>query len=348
VNALGAAAQPRPDANLRPLAWRRMAWVIWRQHRFALVGVGALLGALATCLWIVGLQLHHVHAAASTCQPVSSMACERLVGRFDGMDGFLANGVALQVVPALIGAFVGAPVLAGELESGTFRYAWTQSFGRWRWTLAKLVALAVVVAAAAAAMSVLLSWYYQPYLAVGNQNLSLNETSPLAPGLFDLRGVAFAAWTLTAFAIGGLAGTLIRRVVPAIAATLALYTALALAAGMYLRQHYMTELVTSRLNVPASAWVISQSWLTGRGQPVSQSALSRVLQGAPPQLAGKGGVPNSLATWQYLVKHGYTLRTSYQPASRFWAYQGIEGGWLLALSLLLIATTVWLVHRRAP
>ena len=55
----------------------------------------------------------------------------------------------LQAVPALIGAFLGAPVLARELETGTFRYAWTQGFGRWRWTLAKLVSLAVLAAAAA-------------------------------------------------------------------------------------------------------------------------------------------------------------------------------------------------------
>ena len=39
--------------------------------------------------------------------------------------------------------------------------------------------------------------------------------------------------------------------------------------------------------------------------------------------------------------------TSYQPASRFWPFQWIEGGWLLALSVLLIAATVWLVRRRA-
>ena len=72
-----------------------------------------------------------------------------------------------RLVPALIGAFAGAPVLARELETGTFRYAWTQGFGRWRWTLAKLVLLAVVVAAAAGAFSVLFSWYYQPYFAAG-------------------------------------------------------------------------------------------------------------------------------------------------------------------------------------
>ena len=94
----------------------------------------------------------------------------------------------LQVVPPLIGAFVGAPVLAREFETGTFRFAWTQGFGRWRWTLAKLVGLGVVVAAASGALSVLVSWYYQPYFASGNQSPSLAKFNPLNPGLFDLRG----------------------------------------------------------------------------------------------------------------------------------------------------------------
>ena len=346
MTALVMAARPKEAASLRPLPWRRMAWVIWRQHRLALAGAAALLGALAAGLWILGLHLHQAHAAATACRPASSVACERLINGFNGMNKVLSNGYLLQAVPALIGAFVGAPVLARELESGTFRYAWTQGFGRERWTLAKLLVLAVVVAGAAGVLSVLLSWYYHPYLATGNQTLSITEVSPLAPGLFGLRGVSFAAWTLAAFAIGALAGTLIRRVVPAIVATLAAYAGLALATGMFLRQHYLTPLLTSKLNVPGSAWIISQQWLTKGGQPVSQSVLVRVLQGAPPELAGKGGIPKSLSSWQYLVHHGYTQWTTYQPAGRFWTFQWIEGGWLLALSVLLIAVTMWLVRRR--
>ena len=200
----------------------------------------------------------------------------------------------LQVVPALIGAFVGAPVLARELETGTFRYAWTQGFGRWRWTLAKLVALAVVVAAAAGALSVLFSWYYQPYFATGNQARSLSEVSPLAPGLFDLRGVAFAAWTLAAFAIGALAGMLIRRVVPAIVATLAAYTGLALAAGIFLRRHYLTPLVTSNPNVPGSAWILSQWWTKGGKFAFSGAAARSTFSSssAPPSAEGPRGKPS--------------------------------------------------------
>jgi len=342
MTALTVPARPEHDADLQPVPWRRMAWVTWRQHRFALAGVAALLGALAVCLWLVGLQVHHAYAAAAACHPAGSAICYDMFSSFSVMDGFLANGFILQAVPALIGAFAGAPVLARELETGTFRYAWTQGFGRWRWTLAKLVLLAMAVAAAAGLFTLLMSWYYQPYFAAGNQT----PQTPLFPGLFALRGVAFAAWTLAAFAIGALAGMLIRRVVPAIAATLAAYAGLAFAAGLYLRQHYLTPLLTSNPNVPGSAWIISQQWYTKGGKPVSQSVLSQVLQGAP-QLAGKGGVPKSPDVTQYLIQHGYTQWTSYQPGSRFWPFQWIEGGWLLALSVLLIAATVWLVRRRA-
>ena len=83
--------------------------------------------------------------------------------------------------------------------------------------------------------------------------------------MFDLGGVAFAAWTLAAFTIGVLAGMLIRRVVPAIAATLAVYAGLALTTALYLRQHYMTPLLTSKLNLPGSAWIVSQ-WYTKGGR----------------------------------------------------------------------------------
>ena len=51
-----------------------------------------------------------------------------------------------------------------------------------------------------------------------------------------------------------------------------------------------------------------------------------------------------------LIQHpqrGYSEVMIYQPDSRYWPFQFIEGGWLLVLSLLLLAATVWLVRRRA-
>jgi hypothetical protein len=340
MSTLTAAARPEQEASPRPVPWRRMAWVTWRQHRIALGGVAALLGALAVYVWLAGLQVHHAYAAVAACHPASSAACRDLLGDFNATyAGAETIAALLQVVPVLIGAFAGAPVLARELETGSFRYAWTQSFGRWRWTVAKLVLLAVAVAAAAGAFSLVFSWYVGPFFTAGNE-------TPFAPTWFDLRGVALAAWTLVAFAIGALAGMLIRHVVPAIAATLAVWSALAITAGLYLRQHYLAPLSASNPNLPGSAWIISQ-WYTKGGKPASQSVINQVLQGDPVQRIGPHGLKQTIEPVQYLAQHGYTSWITYQPASRFWAFQWIEGGWLLALSVLLIAATVWLVRRRA-
>jgi ABC-type transport system involved in multi-copper enzyme maturation permease subunit len=326
-----------------------MAWVTWRQHRVALIGLAAALAAIATYTLLLGLQLHHSYAVEFTCRPIGSAACVQLTGGFNEFGSFLTNGWMLQLLPALIGAFVGAPLLAREMETGTYRYAWTQGFGRSRWTLAKLGGLAVVATTSAGAISVLFSWYYQPYFNAGNQARGLSELTSLSPSLFNLRGVAFAAWTLVAFAIGALAGMVIRRVVPAIAATLVAYAGLAITTGVWLQDHYVAPLVTKSLNVPSTAWVVNQHWATKVGQTVSQTTLYQVLQGAPALVDGKGGGPNlhSLAAWQYLVKHGYVQVTSYQPPSRFWLFQWIESGWLLVLAAVLISISVWMVRRRA-
>ena len=72
MTALTVPARPEEDASPRPVPWRRMAWVTWRQHRIALAGVAVFLGVLAVCLWLAGLQLHHAYAAAiAACHPAS-------------------------------------------------------------------------------------------------------------------------------------------------------------------------------------------------------------------------------------------------------------------------------------
>jgi hypothetical protein len=346
MTAMATPAQPAPEASLRPVPWRGMAWISWRQHRAALAGLVAVLGAAGLYLYITGLDLRHEVMAFG----------EMFVANGSGKMEMTLAAALFQVFPALIGAFVGAPVLARELETGTFRYTWTQGFGRERWAAAKLAQIAVAVTVVAGAFGFLFSWCYEPIIGV-HQGLS-----PLMSITFDLRGVAFAGWALVAFAIGVLAGILIRRVVPAMFATLAAWSGLAVVTGVYLRPHYETPLATSNFSLPSAAWVISQRW-TRHGKPVSFSAVNDVLQKigvvepAPGQFgplpaAGQSFAPapppGSAAAnpAQYLLHHGFAQLTSYQPASRFWPFQWIEGGWLLALSVLLIAVTVWLVHRR--
>ena len=352
MTALTMPATPDADAGPRPLPWRRMAGVIWRQHRFALAGVVVLLGVVAVLMWVAGTTIHQSYANALACGTSVSPDCTQKDLAFLGSYGFLSNGIILQPLPVLIGAFLGAPLLAREMETGTFRYAWTQGFGRWRWALAKLVSLAVAVTVPAYLFSLVLTWYYQPYFAPANPGLGLTAYTPFFPGLFDLRGVAFAGWTLAAFAIGALAGMLIRRVVPAIAATLAVYAGLAFAAGGVLREHYLTPLLTTSPSLPGPSWVLGQWWTKG-GVTLGQSAVDQAFNTAwpllnPSQPTGGGGKEAQyLAVVRYLTQHGYTYWTRYQPDSRFWPFQWIESGWLLALSVLFIAAAVWLVRRRA-
>ncbi|MGA7911541.1 MAG: hypothetical protein WCC30_08355, partial [Candidatus Dormiibacterota bacterium] len=143
-----------------------------------------------------------------------------------------------------------------------------------------------------------------------------------------------------------------RRVIPAMFATLAAWAGLAFVTGAYLRLHYMAPLVTSNPKIPAGAWVISQGWFKG-GNPASLDMINQTLgavdvQAVTPEVFSPGpSTPDNFDPVLYLIQHGYTQLTSYEPASWFWPFQWIEGSWLLALSLLLIATAVWLVRRRA-
>ena len=80
--------------------------------------------------------------------------------------------------------------------------------------------------------------------------------------------------------------------------------------------------------------------------------LNQVLQaaGAPnPQRRGHQAKPGEpgIDPVQYLLHHGYMQWTSYQPDSRYWTFQAIEAAWLVVLSILLLAGTVWLVRRRS-
>lgn len=339
-------AQPGQDTDsaLRPLPWRRMAWVSWRLHRGTLISVAAVLAAVAVFLLIAGLKIHQNYAALVACKPFTSSACQALNSDFNNTDWTAGNAVVIlmNLAPALLGAFVGAPLLARELETGSYRYAWTQGFGRERSTLARLVLVAATITVLAWAFSQVFDWFFQPFIP--QEDMTVLTTS-----VFNTHGIAFAAWTLVAVSIGACAGMLVRRIIPAMAITLGVYLALALAAWDLLKyfpvavvssNYFPVAVVSSNPDIgggPApmnSPWILG-GWFTGPGgRPVSQAMANKL---------------NALTVGPHPAAFppGYTEWTRYIPVSKFWPMQLIEGGWLLVLSVLLIAATVWLVRRRA-
>jgi Tfp pilus assembly protein FimT len=349
MTASASAVRAGHGARRLPVPWTRLAWVTLRQRRGAVIGTSVLLGVCAAYLLIMAIIQNSAYATVTACHPAAALKCQQLAQAFTrdywggGAGSVIQSGGAQTVssllfaVPVLLGAFVGAPLLARELESGTFRFAWTQGAGRTRWAVATLVLPAVALTAATGAFTALFYWYFRPFLADGQ----VSEMLPLA---FALLGVAFAAWTLFAFAVAAFSGTLLRRTLPAMAVTLVVYIALAITTATAIRQHYETPVTVAGWNGSAGGgWVIG-SWVKApAGQVLSQGGLNTLAQHLPASVQNSPS-PDAFSNW--LTQHGYTLWQSVQPDSRFWQFQLTEGGWLLAVSAVLIAGTVWLVRRR--
>src|SRR5262249_52324849 len=136
-----------------------------------------------------------------------------------------------MVIPLLLGVFLGAPLIAREVEQGTHRLAWTQSVTRDRWALSKIglvFGFALVVIALFAWMVTVWSG---PLVAVSDDRFGF--------GTFDLRGIVPVAYGVFALALGTAAGALIRRTLPAMAATLGAFVAVRVAMEMLLRPRYL-------------------------------------------------------------------------------------------------------------
>jgi hypothetical protein len=322
-----------------------LAWVVWRRYRTTLIATIGVLALVAVYLFIEGHRIRSAYAAANGCRPVDSALCRFRFQNFHdtyGQGGLI--GVILLFLPGLVGAFAGAPVLARELETGTFRYAWTQGVGRTRWTIALLAPGAVGAAVLMAAFGLLVSWYEHSLFKSG-------ISQRLDPAIFPTMGLATAGWALAGFAFGAFAGVLWRRVIPALVTAVAVWFGLAFLTATTLRPHYLTPRTTTDLQLPDSAFSVTQWWTKG-GVRVSDAQINTVLSDIGAQFSSNGnsvkvgGPGGGVDPVQYLVQQGYLQVTSYQPNSRYWTFQWIEFGWLTVLALILLATTLWLVRRR--
>jgi hypothetical protein len=86
------------------------------------------------------------------------------------------------------------------------------------------------------------------------------------------------------------------------------------------------------------AWMLSSGAVNAVGQPVSTIPAPC---GSPS--AGKGASPNAGAC---MASRGIREDITYQPASRYWAFQWIETGIFLALALALAGFCFWRLGRR--
>ncbi|MEA2492992.1 MAG: hypothetical protein QOJ29_903 [Thermoleophilaceae bacterium] len=340
------AVSPRPTRRHLP-AVRGLTWVTWRQHRLAIAGVFVVLAGAGLLMLVEGLAMHHAYTrlGLNSCGPLDGPSCQSQLSVFQQRYATLADQLPhyLMLLPALIGVFVGAPMVAGELESGTFRFAWTQARSRVQWIITKLVLLAVVLTALTLSFSVLFTWWYGPFDAISGR-------MP-ANGAYEISGILFAARTLFGFTLGALLGLLIRRTVPAMAVTAAVWVAVVVPSITWLRPLIRKPITTighpgkgtiASSHMPFNANVI-HTWLqNASGHHVSfdqvQQQIIAANRGTPPPL-------DQLNAW--MNQQHISQWVSYQPNNWFWHYQTIEASGYAVLALLLTLATVLILRRRA-
>ena len=154
----------------------------------------------------------------------------------------------------------------------------------------------------------------------------------------------FAGWVLLGFGLGVFLGALILRTVPAMAATLACYAALGYAAISW-RTAYLPPL-RRPVSVQFSAgggYSYGAYWGSPHGP--GPDILSSNLGWPDGRPISDALVAHHSAAW--LTLQHIQLWVTYQPASRHALFQAIEFSWLIALTVILVAATAFLIRRRA-
>jgi hypothetical protein len=330
-----------------------MTWLVWRQHRNQAYLAAAALAAFAVLVLITGRQMaSQYQSALISC--AASHSCGNLANVLSLGTPMLFLLVTLTVVvPCLLGVFWGWPLVAREFETGTSQFAWMQSITRSRWLTVKVGWALLAAAAWGGAVSALVTWWSSPVNALNHQNFQ--------PGQFDIQGIVPVGYALFAVALGIAAGTLLRRTLPALAITIGVFTFLRLVIGQDLRSHYLTALTMTfsflhRPALPAGSYWLVSGGVVGPGAQVASSQAHGgpgvSFDGVPVPI---GDMPSACRALVFqsplkfgscLAAHGYRGFITYQPASRYWAFQGIEIGIFAVLAAALIAVTAIVVLRR--
>ena len=322
-----------------------MIWLTWRQHRkqalFTLVGFAAL----AALIIPTGLAMRSTfdHLGLPDClaklghdQFVHgdfSNACNTAFKQFNNQYAILSMVASLFVfLPLLVGLFWGAPLVAREIEHGTHRLVWTQGVSRQHWALVKfgLVGAATLVATIVYGLG--MSWWLAPLSQAGNPRFGwLN---------FDVQGLVPIGYTLFAVILGIFVGTIWRKVLPAMAASLVGFLGLRIALTILARPRYLptrtltfpVEGASPALNSALGDWVTAMNVRDATGKVL----MSNSQMGCPPNATECAGLGPGAYNWE-----------AYQPGSRFWLFQGIETGIFVALAALLLYLAIRRIRRIA-
>ncbi|MCU1360163.1 MAG: transrane transport protein [Ilumatobacteraceae bacterium] len=328
-----------------------IAWS-FRRLRTEMVAVAIGLAGVGMLALVTGRSMYHTYKSGGLASCLAATAadrtCETLRGQFDDkFSNLQILIIPLILLPALFGAFIGAPLVAREVEAGTHRFFWTQSITRRRW-LGTTAGATLVLAVAAGGAYSLIAW---AWLDVTNK-----VTNDRFGRMYDFQGVLPIAATVMAAAFGVLAGAVLRRTIPAMAVTLGAFIGVRLLLALAVRPHLATPVVArfpfgggDRMAGPG-AWVLSDTTVDAAGNVLGTGGSLNVsgLIGRCPSLsaATKNGFPPQSAVEACMRDLNVQSVLKYQPGNRFWTFQFLESGMLLALGAVALGLAFAAVRRR--
>ena len=185
--------------------------LVFRMQRFEIVAMLIFVVALVAAALYVAWELDSVgFGPCFLAMDAPPAGCEALGRRFFDLQMDHAQPVFsfLGILPYAAGIFIGAPVIARELERGTARLAWSVAPSRIRWYAWRVVPVIIF----AVAIAFVAGWAADRLVAARTPGIDLANS-------FDTYGergvlVAVTAFVMVAGAIG--LGSVIGRVLPTV------------------------------------------------------------------------------------------------------------------------------------
>ncbi|CCH29744.1 hypothetical protein ABZ816_14620 [Actinosynnema sp. NPDC047251] len=323
-----------------------MIWLAWRQQRLALLALGGY------ALVAIAVMVYHRFAMPAQltdeelrlCAESLTASCRLSESGWNAASAFreTAEGVRFGLIgfAALAGLFLGAPALAREWEQHTHLLVLSQQVGPRRWFAAKVAVIAVPATLGAALLGATYLWWTSGLGALAGSYERLQVRR------FEVHPLALASYTLFAVALGIVVGLAVRRVVPAMALTLAVWAGALYSVRWFVRPHYQTPVVsttplTEAGQTPADRgrWTIGHGYADRTGDFVDVDTaleIERACRAASTDQVG-----------QCMAGHGLVKRAALvHPGDRFWLFQGIEATLFTVLSAALVIGAMWWLRKR--
>ncbi len=319
-----------------------MIWLVWRRQRVALLfalGVAVLVAAAAVVGRFVALGVGGDLGVLSCLDPAPAGPCESTLwdDYRSGVNSWIIQlRLALVALPVVAGAAAGAGLFGQELDRGTHVFALSQHVSRWRWWGTGMLVCGVPVAVAVGLVTVVTALAAAPFA-------SLYPDGLLRPDAFVTTGVLPVVYTLLAFGVAAATGLLARSALVAVAVAGVVQIVVVLVLTLAVRDQYLppvvarvplpetdTEALTSP--VPVGAVYLGVHFLDEQGREISEPDALFVGCAAQVDCLRADGIVGSV--------------TRYHPASRYWPFQAIESGILLALVAGTLGAGLWGLRRR--